>query len=194
MHTGYGNITPKTRNGRIFVIVYSFFAIPVTVCCLLSYSSIVTNLLKFILTLIEKGCCKQRRVESINLKVFFILMFGLLLEIFLWAYGLSELEDYSYVDALYAWVNTFFTIGFGDNYPQHNKPESNFTNFGLMIFLHVVTLVTIGSLIQSILAMVDSIDNERRNICAILLCCYKNEKRNLYAVYNKDEYGMECAV
>lgn len=190
--TGFGNIAPITDNGKIFTIVYIFVILPTAIFCLCSYGSVLSHILQKFFEFIER-CRGHRRVANRHLKAFLVLLVFLAAEIFAWAYALVEFEDCRYLDALYSWVTTVFTIGFVDSYPKH-EPGNTYLSFGLTCLIHIVSLVTITSIIQNIQGMTDSIDNNKRRFCAMLFCCYTSDKRNIYSISNKDGLDMDYVV
>ena len=135
--TGYGNIVPRTANGRLFCIFYALVGIPLT--CL-TLKTIGEKLLDVITSLIQTIKKKNDRsneesvrkgiVLGINVFLWFITL--LLLSVLArWRRGWTMLESF------YFCFITFSTIGFGD-YVAFDENEANtFTDY-FIVFLGVV--------------------------------------------------------
>jgi len=187
---GYGEIYPKSDKGKIFTICYGLVSIPLFIFTISSYGTVLSHGLNKIISSIEWCLCKRKQIINLHIKLFVILITMTLAEIFAWGYAVSLLQDIRVLDGIYVWFVTMATVGFGDM-RLANTTEDNYLNFALHIMMHVVTLSTIASLIQAIQGMLQSIDNNKRGICAKLCCCYHNERKDIYDFQmTNQEYGL----
>lgn len=143
---GYGNIVPKTVQGRLFCVVYALIGIPGTCLVLKSIGDKITELFTQLITAYENRLLKRQRPQNIELKV-------ALTTIFLTVVCLLPLmallvkvrhEEWSYIECFYFTFTTLSTIGFGDYLPQFKK-DADF----MLVFLAFVGLAFVSSIFCS---------------------------------------------
>jgi len=108
---GYGNQTPVTSGGRIFLVIYALFGIPLCAVMLAAIGEKLSNVLKVINA---KECSvKHKKVERV-MKAFLMPFVGILIFIFIPSIIFTVVEDWKYEESLYYSIVTLTTIGFGD--------------------------------------------------------------------------------
>lgn len=105
--SGYGNISPSTRNGQLFCIFYAIIGIPLVGVFLVAIGKKLSiPVTKF------KNRSKNKYARVAKSVVIALLGFALLL--FLPAFGFYRAESWSMFEAIYYGVITLTTVGFGD--------------------------------------------------------------------------------
>lgn len=119
---GYGHISPATRYGRLFCVLYSLVGVPLT-CILMAYSSeMLSNRMLQLYTSARKRHQRHRKTLLYGI-TWIYLSVGFIVFMFLPSLALSKLEDWSYEDALYYTFITLSTIGFGDLVAGYRKDQ-----------------------------------------------------------------------
>lgn len=160
-----------------------------------SYGMFLNHCIRKLVMGCEHCCCKCcDKGKRMYLKTLMILIVLFIAEIFCFAIYIHWLTNYSYLDAIYAWVVTITTIGFGDYmpYPIKDSLLEALGFFGINFFC----LITTVAIYQTVQGMIESINNNTRGICAILFCCYSNEKKAEYNIeeqYPPPHKYSECA-
>ncbi|KAJ7365840.1 stabilization of membrane putative [Desmophyllum pertusum] len=134
---GYGNIVPRTANGRLFCIFYALVGIPLTCLALKTIGEklrdVITSLIQNIKKHFDRSNTENVRkgiVFGINIFLWIITL--LLLSILAhWRRGWTMLESF------YFCFITFSTIGFGD-FVAFDKTEANTVADYFIVFLGVV--------------------------------------------------------
>ena len=109
--SGYGDLTPLTTAGKIFLIIYGFIGVPFGGILLAFTSDKFSNQLLQVYN-------SQKKNHNGKLAIWtatgIFLVPGCLLFLFMPAAIFCAIEDWSYVDGFYFTFNTLTTIGFGD--------------------------------------------------------------------------------
>ena len=117
LFSGFGNITPETPLGQIITIVYCIVGIPICLAFLKTLGETIAKVVEKLVLLVERkffGRRSPRKLKTKSLCLTFILMvFTLCLG------GLTQIymEDWSFVEGIYAFFATLSTIGYGDYIP-----------------------------------------------------------------------------
>lgn len=152
---GYGNIVPRTSNGRLFCIFYALIGIPLTCLTLKTIGEklrdVMTSVIQNMKKRIDGSNAESVRkgiVFSINVFLWFITL--VLLSILArWRRGWTMLESF------YFCFITFSTIGFGDFVAFDDHEANTFADY-FVVFLGVVlgfavtstVLFSFGSLME----------------------------------------------
>lgn len=108
--TGYGNQSPITGGGRIFVIFFALLGIPLTGLMLVGVGDKMKSVMFYFQ---KKNYSEYHRIEStVKHTLLHAVVIGLL--ILLPAGIFHMVEDWTYGESLYYCFITLFTIGFGD--------------------------------------------------------------------------------
>eukprot|EP00111_Clytia_hemisphaerica_P003038 TCONS_00008633-protein len=111
---GYGDVSPKTDNGRFFYMIFSLFGIPLVVSVLTACGGIIKAINKRFFKFLNRCCFKEKPVISESLMTtisIFILFIGYVAIGCLLCAGLNNLTLF---ESIYFWIVTFSTVGFGD--------------------------------------------------------------------------------
>lgn len=113
---GYGDVSPKTDNGKIFCIFFVVVGVVVMMTLLKSVGQIITHVTNKFHGLILKYVCRKKNLvseELLSVITILLIFFGFLfLAIFLG--GAKDSVDWSVIDLIYYWIITFTTVGYGD--------------------------------------------------------------------------------
>lgn len=122
--TGYGNIVPRTANGRLFCIFYALVGIPLTCLALKTIGEKLRNVITSLIQNIKKHFDRSN-TENVRKGI----VFGI--NIFLWIITLLLLSilahwrrGWTMLESFYFCFITFSTIGFGD-FVAFDKTEAN---------------------------------------------------------------------
>ena len=110
---GYGAISPSTKTGQGLCIVFAIIGIPVTILAFQAVGELISRGITVAIKTIEKRCFRQdpTNVEAKCTAVTFALMLIMLL---CGSVMQVYLEEWSFLVAVYYWLITFTTIGYGD--------------------------------------------------------------------------------
>lgn len=132
---GYGNIVPKTVQGRLFCVFYALLGIPATCLTLKAVGDKIAELFTKLITTFEKRLLKRPHPKHVELKValttvvstmFFLLPFmSLIVKV--------RRESWTFVESFYFTFITLSTIGFGDFLPHFDKDA----DYVLVVFAFV---------------------------------------------------------
>ena len=156
---GYGNKTPTTLGGQLFLIPFAVFGIPLTLFMLNTVGENICHFAGFIFVTIEKRLLKREEITNCKVKLLCSVSFlTVLLLVFMAAVSVN-VEGWSFGLALYVWFVTFTTVGFGDYIPGNGSSKAD----SPQAIIYRLILVVIGlSLISTIFnAMTDCIKEKR---------------------------------
>ncbi|XP_063299907.1 potassium channel subfamily K member 2 isoform X1 [Pelobates fuscus] len=113
---GFGNISPRTKGGKIFCIIYALLGIPL-------FGFLLAGVGDQLGTIFGKGIARvedmfvkwnvsQTKIRIISTVIF--ILFGCILFVAFPAFIFQHIEDWNTLDAFYFVVITLTTIGFGD--------------------------------------------------------------------------------
>lgn len=117
LFSGFGNITPETPLGQAITIVYCIVGIPICMAFLKTLGETIARVVEKFVLLVEREFFGRRRPKKLKTKslclTFILMVFTLCLG------GLTQIsmEDWSFVEGIYAFFATLSTIGYGDYIP-----------------------------------------------------------------------------
>ena len=177
---GYGHITPKTTLGQGITILFCLLGIPITMVAMKSAGELWASAIRSLVIKTETGLLKRAEPKHVTKKTFFYACTLIVLLLILASVSTTstDLENWNFMEGLYAWFITFTTIGFGDyvhletlQRAVDQKKASNSTLIlnGILISLPYLVGLSLMSCILSIL--MDSIDHIRDFRDRLLNCC-----------------------
>lgn len=158
--SGYGNKTPTTLAGQLFLIPFALFGIPLTVLMLNTFGQNICHFVCFIIQTIEKRLFGKKKEEACKVKSLLVVSFLSISLLFLMAGVSVKFEGWSFGQGLYVWFVTFTTVGFGDFIPGQEPG----TRDGPPAIMYRLIFVVIGlSLISTLFnAMSDCVEDKRK--------------------------------
>ena len=159
-YLGYGNKTPTTLGGQLFLIPFAVFGIPLTVYMLNTVGQNICHFVCFIINTIEKRLLKKKKIKSCKVKSLCAVSL-LTVALLVFMAGISvKAEGWSFGLGLYVWFVTFTTVGFGDYIPGNGSTTADTP----IAIIYRLIFVAIGlSLISTIFnAMTDCIEEKRK--------------------------------
>ncbi|XP_020901704.1 potassium channel subfamily K member 5 isoform X2 [Exaiptasia diaphana] len=182
---GYGHLAPKTQAGRLFLIFYAFFGIPINLLALQSVGEHINVGFHKLITFVEKKLYKTSTVRHEHIKTFVlsVILMVLMLPIGGLMYYYSEKDKgWTYLDSVYYSFVAMSTIGFGDLVPNEGKePETNYER--VMWFIRLLFLGLGLSLVSSVFTSVSGATKQIKT-------AYMS-KKGLYQVNRKRKHQQE---
>lgn len=159
--TGYGNKTPRSLTGQLFIIPFASIGIPLTVCMLNSIGQNICYFVELLVKLIEKKLRRKDTIEFLKVKLMFSVFFLLVLLLVVMAVVSIFWEKWSFGKGIYVWFVTFTTIGFGDFIPG-NASDSKDT--GMAIVYRCAGVLLGLSLVSTLFnAFIDFVEEKQGN-------------------------------
>lgn len=109
---GYGNIAPKTPNGRVFCIFYGLFGVPLCLTWISELGKFFGGRAKHLGQFLTKKGFSLRKAQFTCTAIF--LLWGVLVHLVLPPFVFMSQEGWTYIEGLYFSFVTLTTIGFGD--------------------------------------------------------------------------------
>ncbi|KAJ0008757.1 hypothetical protein NQD34_016172 [Periophthalmus magnuspinnatus] len=109
---GYGNIAPKTSNGRVFCIFYGLFGVPLCLTWISELGKFFGGRAKHLGQYLTKKGFSLRKAQFTCTAIF--LLWGVLVHLVLPPFVFMSQEGWTYIEGLYFSFVTLTTIGFGD--------------------------------------------------------------------------------
>ncbi|CAJ1074128.1 potassium channel subfamily K member 5a [Xyrichtys novacula] len=109
---GYGNIAPKTPEGRVFCIFYGLFGVPLCLTWISELGKFFGGRAKHLGQFLTKKGFSLRKSQFTCTAIF--LLWGVLVHLVLPPFVFMSQEGWSYIEGLYFSFVTLTTIGFGD--------------------------------------------------------------------------------
>ena len=124
---GYGDVSPKTDNGKLFYIFFSIIGIILMMTLLRKCGKVLSAANRKFYGLINRYLCRNKQIVSEQLMSAISIIFIFLCYLFtgIW-YGknMAKTIDWSLIDVVYFWIVTFSTVGFGDiTHPLEKEVE-----------------------------------------------------------------------
>ena len=155
---GYGNIVPRTTNGRLFCIFYAFFGIPLTCLTLKTIGEKLRDLMTSLIHSVKRRLGSTQRVRNgivctINIFLWIITLLFLSL-LAHWRRGWTIFEGF------YFCFITFSTIGFGDFVAFDDNEANTFTDYMVVIVGVVLGFAAMSTVLFSCSSMMENKSKE----------------------------------
>ena len=153
---GYGNVSPLTKLGKVFCIMFALIGIPATLLLLYAIIERLMKLTSIFLALftektqilINKISSFGQRVHYSHLHVLFALLCTMFVLIFFFlipAQIYSSIENWTYLNAFYYCFISLSTVGLGDYVPGDSATTSH---------IHLYKIISTAYLLIGVLVMV----------------------------------------
>ncbi|XP_033028576.1 potassium channel subfamily K member 16-like [Lacerta agilis] len=106
---GYGHISPRTKEGQIFCVIFALFGVPFCLICLNYIGFLVSRLFQCC----AKILCGKGNKKSPRYMLLFMLL-GVIMFVILPSFLFKWVEAWTYQESVYYTFITLTTIGFGD--------------------------------------------------------------------------------
>lgn len=151
---GYGNVSPLTKLGKLFCILFAMVGIPAT---LLLLYAIIERLMKITgivlgfftektLQISNRISVFNRKVNRSHLHVLFAFICTVLVLIFFFiipAAVYSNIEDWTYLNAFYYCFISLTTVGLGDYVPGESQTQNNRHLYKIASTIYLLVGVTV---------------------------------------------------
>ncbi|XP_035674177.1 potassium channel subfamily K member 16-like [Branchiostoma floridae] len=114
---GYGHVTPQTTGGRVFLMFYALFGMPLMLAWLADINRLVGRLLHFLVGKINSVVRPELPADKARRVPVWVIVLLLVIYLLVGAGVLCFWEDWTFMDSLYYTYITASTIGFGDIVP-----------------------------------------------------------------------------
>jgi potassium channel subfamily K protein 1 len=151
---GYGNVSPQTKGGKLFCIIFAIIGIPITLILLTALIERLMNLTRRFLQFITEKlqpCIETSFRKTISISeiritfafvcVLFVMVFLMLIPAAIY----SSIEGWSYVNSFYYCFISVSTVGLGDYVPGDQADQEH---------RHLYKLCSTAYLIIGVLIMV----------------------------------------
>lgn len=165
---GYGDVTPRCFEGKIVTIIYALIGIPIALAMLSAAAEIGIHKLSKIIVIFERNILRRRNVKQDNLKTFFAALISFSLSIIISSLISTndDLDNMTWVDALYYYFISFTTIGYGDI----PVDRSVYSGWKFLIYIPIALCLIFGLALMATLLSLASrilIKGQWRRLC----CC-----------------------
>ncbi|XP_027044011.1 two pore potassium channel protein sup-9-like isoform X2 [Pocillopora damicornis] len=163
---GYGHLAPKTQEGRLFLIFFALFGIPLNLLTLQSIGEHINYGIHLLIKYFEKAAFERELPTQEHIKCFAIntLLITLWIPLGGIMYYYSEREfGWTYLDCVYYCFVALSTIGFGDLVPNEGKEPDSPYERGMWI-VRVMYLALGLSLLSSVFTSVLSAAKEIQSV------------------------------
>ncbi|XP_056133822.1 potassium channel subfamily K member 4 [Lampris incognitus] len=140
---GFGNLSPRTKIGQLFCVCYALVGIPMFGILLAGVGDHMGTVLRRAVAKIETLFLKRKVSPTIVRVISAVLsiLIGCLIFLAVPAVVFHEVEEWSFLEALYFVVITLTTVGFGDYVPgveRHTQTHKRFLYFKPLVWLWIV--------------------------------------------------------
>ena len=175
---GYGNITPRTQLGRGFTIISCLLGIPITMMLFKTTGELLASCITYLVVKTETVMLKRAEPKHFKTKTFLSACALIVFQLIIVSACTIYLENWNFVEGLYAWFITYTTIGFGDYVHMESlqreidrgeiSPTRIFVYFALSLVPYVFGLSLMSCILSCLVDSVDEIRNFRERV---LNCC-----------------------
>ncbi|XP_053255585.1 potassium channel subfamily K member 16-like isoform X1 [Podarcis raffonei] len=151
---GYGNVSPQTKEGQIFCIIFALFGIPFNLICL--------NYIGFLVSRLFESCARNafgKGKKKTARYIFVFVVVGIVMFLILPSFLFQWMEGWTFYEAVYFTFITLSTIGFGDYLIGRNHERSYFVGYQLLAAIWIVIglawIAVLFELFSSLLAPAD---------------------------------------
>ena len=166
---GYGHLAPKTQAGRLFLIFFAIFGIPLNLLTLQSVGEHINIVVYLMIRYFEKAFLKREVPSNEHVKCFAISASLMILMLPLGGvmYYYSERENgWTFLDSVYYCFTALSTIGFGDLVPNEGKAPNQPYEKAIWFF----RLLYLGLGLSLVSSVFTSICSAAKEIRALLPC------------------------
>lgn len=184
---GYGDLTPKSSNSKLFFICYAIVGIPMMLWYLSMCGQVQNDIYAYILKSIRTSIWHKNDRSYKNVGPFMISLFVLVIFWFIGAVLLHKTTDTTLLDSLYYWFVTFTTNGFGDILISTKVKASIF--YLWMIYKWFMLNLVFG-LIQSTLVWISGFNEAKQSMCCM---CWHSADHDSDEADTIARYNLELA-
>ena len=154
---GFGHVTPKTNKGKVAVIIYATFGIPLAIAMYSSAADIILTLISRTVNKIEVGWMGRDRVQKMGQKRMLtsILLLIVYTAVLSYIFSSPQIGNLTTVDSVYLVFQSLSTIGYGDISYKHELDALQVT---LLIATSSFGIGLTASVITSIVEVVKGVD------------------------------------
>ena len=163
---GYGDVSPKTENGKLFCSIFLIFGIILMMTLLKSCGEIIAITNRKCYGLIIHHLCRRESFVSEELIsiISIIIIFICFMFVGIWYENTHDNADWPLIDVVYFWIVTFTTVGYGDfTYPLEIETRYIFQRVVFRLF-GLSFLAGIIEAIQAYLKVRKQIPMTRQNV------------------------------
>lgn len=175
---GYGNITPRTQLGRGFTIISCLLGIPIAMMLFKATGELLATCITHLVVKTETVILKRPEPKHVKAKRFFAACALIVFQLIISSASTIYLENWSFLEGLYAWFITYTTIGFGDYVHMESlqreidhgevSPTRLYIYFALSLLPYLCGLSLMSCILSCLVDSVDEIRNFRERL---FNCC-----------------------
>lgn len=169
---GYGDLTPKTSEAKLFYIFYCIVGIPLMFWYLALCGQIQTGIYERLLKSMRSCLWHQDGATHRSIGPFLISSLVLVIFWFIGSVVLHKTTSLSLLDCLYYWFSTFTTTGFGDILLAGQVGSS--TCYAWMLYKWLL-LNLVFALIQSAFVWIHGFSDVKQTMCCV---CWQTDHRD----------------
>ena len=166
---GYGHLAPKTQSGRLFLIFFALFGIPLNLLTLQSVGEHINYGIHLIIKYFEKVVLENETPKHEHIKCFAVnlLLIALWLPLGGIMYYYSEKKNgWTFLDCVYYCFVALSTIGFGDLVPNEGMVPNSSYEKGMWI----VRLMYLGMGLSLLSSVFTSVWSAAKQIQSLMPC------------------------
>lgn len=145
---GYGNMVPKTKEGKILTLFYALFGIPLYILYFKNMGKLFAGGFKWVYRRLYECSTEKDENELETRKKIIVPSTACLWVIFAYimtgSIMLKEWEEWEFLDAVYFCVTSLCKIGFGDLVPGADVSASNHGNQSKLVLNFIYMLLGLG--------------------------------------------------
>uniref|UniRef100_A0A7S4DYR0 Potassium channel domain-containing protein n=1 Tax=Lotharella globosa TaxID=91324 RepID=A0A7S4DYR0_9EUKA len=160
---GYGDMSPQTEGGKVFLIFYTIPGIPLMICINLSLGGYVISavfLAMHRLNTWRKWELDKKKPFATELTLLSMLLLLAFIMTIIFAALLTIQEDWTYFDSLYFTWTTLTTIGYGDLTIENNHYVT--ASISLIVLL-AISFAAASALVAMLTRILHIVDKRRQS-------------------------------